>query len=124
MILNATARWVTGEGKRTKISRLMELTGWLTIKEQVEVSTALLTWKMIHLNRPERPRGRLSLNDHLEIQVEPPRLLLTEEAYRWRSAREWNKIPLNIRQMENANCFKKNLKKWILQRRTTPGDHD
>ena len=124
VLLNDTARWVTGASKRTRISRLMDLTGWLTVKEQVEMSTALLIWKMIHLSKPERPRERLSVNEMLEIQIESPRLLVTEQAFRWRSALEWNNIPLNIRQIENVDNFKKNLKKWILLKRSAPAEPD
>ena len=51
---NLAARWVTGARKRTKISTLLELTGWFSIQEMERISTATQVWKMIHHGTPRR----------------------------------------------------------------------
>ena len=122
VLVNSTARWITGMSRKTRISKLMEQIGWLDIREQIILTTAVITWKMIYLNKPARPMERLTITQDLRIQVEEPRLLFSEECFRWRSARIWNDIPLEIRQIGNVVRFKKHLRKWILLKRTIPPD--
>ena len=89
----------------------MEITGWLDVKEQVPLSTAVITWKIVHLDKPARPKERMIITADLRIQVEEPRLFFTEDCFRWRSARIWNDIPQEIRLLGNVAAFKKQLKK-------------
>ena len=122
VLINATARWITGMSRRTRVSTLMDKTGWLDVKEQIFLTTAVITWKIVHLDKPARPKERMFITEDLSIQVEEPRLLFTEECFRWRSARVWNDIPQDMRRIGNVAAFKKQLKKWILMKRTIPPD--
>ena len=113
VIINDTARWVMGMSKRSKVSTLMEKTGWLDVKELQYSPGRWSTW-----TSQLRSKERMTVNNDLQIQVEKPRLLFTEDCFRWRYAREWKDIPIEIRQIGNVANFKRQLKKWILQKRT------
>ena len=42
-----------------------------------------------------------------------PQCSLNENSFRWRSTRYWNKLPLELRKMDNLVKFKKSLKTWV-----------
>ena len=117
ILVNAAARWATGAGKRIRISELMERTGWLTLREQAFVATAVQTWKLVHYGTPARLLESMWIEDDLEISVERPRLLFSENSYRWRATRQWNEIPSEIRQTVSISSFKKQLKRHIKELR-------
>ena len=123
IILNNTARWATGLTRRAKIMTLMETTGWLTIKEQIRTATATQTWKLVHLNKPERMRSRYTLTADLKLEIPPPRLLFSENCYRSRASREWNQLSAELRQIDKLATFKRLLKRLILEDRKIPPDH-
>ena len=80
-VLNSTARWVTGLPRRTKVSKLMEKTGWYTIKEQIKISTALQSWKICHLQKPGRLHQSLKLDVNNKMLPTDPRLLATKRCF-------------------------------------------
>ena len=107
VILNAAARWATGLGKRTRVLTLMERTGLLTIKEQTRLSTAVLTWKIVYLDRPARTASKIQVTVDLKIQVERPRLQITPACFRWWADREWNELSTDLRHVANVSNFQK-----------------
>ena len=66
---------------------------------------------------------RMQVDNNLDIQVDKPRLQFTENCFRWRSAEQWNRTPLEIRQLGNVTLFKKHYRKWILSERSRPPDN-
>ena len=117
VILNATARWVTGKPRRTRTRELMKDTGWFTIVEQVKIATATFTWKLVHLKKPARLLQRMRILNDYKIEVVDPRLQISQRAYRWRAGVEWNLLPQDMRQEQSLGCFKRKLKKLVLQDR-------
>ena len=93
-LMNATARWVTGLKKRTRTTILLEKTGWLSVREQLILSTAVITWKLVNLGKPGRLLLRMQVLDNKEIQTTPNRLQTNKEAMRWRAARTWNQLTM------------------------------
>ena len=123
--MNTAARWVTGKSRRTKIAELMRLTGWLTIKEQIKLTTAVFTWKVVHLRIPKRLYDRMTLNDEYKIETREPRLQFSTDCYRWRAAHQWNSMPLEIRMELSIARFKGQIRRMILGQRTwDPGDNN
>ena len=92
-VMNATARWATGLPRRTRISTLLEVTGWLSVREQARVATAVQVWKLVHYGKPQRLQERMTVLDDLTIQVQDPRLMFSHNHFRWRATREWNNRP-------------------------------
>ena len=120
VVMNAAARWATGLHRRTKISTLLNRTGWYSIREMIRISTVTQIWKMVHLGKPQRPLERWQINEKLEIAVDPPRLQHSKRCFRWRGSREWNLLPEELRENRSLYSFKKNLKKYIKQQRQVP----
>ena len=56
----------------------MKAAGWLHIREQILLSTLVYTWKVIHTMRPLRMHDRFRLTDDLKINIQDPRLQLSQ----------------------------------------------
>ena len=74
IILNTAARWITGLGHGTRIRSLMTAVDWLTVKEQILMTTLIQTWKIVHLQIPPHILERMSISEDLLIQIDRPRL--------------------------------------------------
>ena len=123
VIWNTTARWVTGRGRRTKMTELMTLTGWMTIKEQIRLATAIFTWKIVYLRIPRRLNNRMTLDENYLIQTREPRLQFSTNCYRWRAASQWNALSLEMRTEKSIAKFKGQVRRMIIgQRNWDPGD--
>ena len=101
VIQNAAARWCTGMGRRTKSTRLLDKTGWLSVVEQIRQATAVFTWKLVHLGKPRRLLDRFQINHDLSITMDQPRLLFMKNCLRWRAVSQWNDLPQSLRDMSN-----------------------
>ena len=53
VLMNTAARWVSGCNKKTRINTLMKKVGWFDVKEQIFISTAIQTWKIVNWDRPQ-----------------------------------------------------------------------
>ena len=58
------------------------------------------------------------IGDDWRISTSSPRLQITASAFRWRSRELWNRLPDNIRLLDNISGFKKHLRTWIVGRRS------
>ena len=123
VIVNSAARWTTGLGRRTRTTQLMKSTGWLTVKEQVRVSTSVLTWKLLHLGKPARLAEGMQITPDWKIEIELPRLQFSQTCLKWRAASQWNDLPQDLRELPTIAAFKRQVKRQILSERTwDPGD--
>ena len=121
IVQNAAARWVTGHHRRTRVSTLLEATGWLSIPEMSKMSTATQLWKVIYLNTPKRMSEQLSWNNETKlIATREPRLLFSRQNFNFRATTNWNTIPEAIRTNKNLSSFKKQMKQWIIDQRLRP----
>ena len=119
---NKVARWITGSGKRTRISTLMEQVGWFTILEQVKIHSLTQIWKIINLARPELLRENIELTEDNLISTNKPRLQLTKLGFLWRTSKYWNNLPLDLRMTKTLPGFKRKLKNWTKERREIEPD--
>ena len=122
VLMNATARWATGMPRKTKIPDLMDKTGWLTIVEQIKLSTLVQAWKLVHHRLPHRILNRMNITQDLKIEVDNPRLQITAAGIRIRAAREWNQVPDELRYTLSIGSFKRQAKKMILLQRNREPD--
>ena len=123
-ILNSTARYVTGEGRRTSSRWLMTQYGWLYVSELIILHSLTTLWKVVWLSSPFHLKLRISVDDDLKITTAPDRLKITAKSYTWRSAHTWNSLPDEIRHIWLAPLLKKFRKKmadcfkiyaWMMQ---------
>ena len=123
VLLNTTARWVSGKGRRTRVSKLMEVVGWFSIREQIYISTALQTWKIVHWQRPLRMRDRWTISQDRTITLPGPRLHFSQGCYRWRAALLWNQLSPELREEVSISNFKRMIKRHVLDGRDMdPGE--
>ena len=120
IVMNSIARWATGLPKRTKISKLLEKTGWFSIREAIRISTIIQIWKIIHYGKPQRLLERMTVNEELDISVKAPRLVMSRNCFRWRGPRDWNALPRDLREINTLGTFKRKLKRHIRDLRTAP----
>ena len=113
VILNIAARWATGLGRRTRITKLMKTAGWLTVKEQIRVATLVYTWKSVHLGKPPRPLERMTITPDKKIIVQEPRLMFSKDCYRWRGSSMWNDLPQELRELKSISSFKRQLRRLV-----------
>ena len=120
--MNTAARWVSGKGRKTRTSTLMQTVGWFSAKELIRISTATQTWKLVYLARPERLLSRMQIMNDKTIAVQMPRLQFSSEVFRWRASREWNQLPIQLREVGNLGRFKRLLKVHLKELRDRPPD--
>ena len=121
-VQNRAARWVTSSSKRTKVSKLLKDTGWLSISELAIYHTLLQLWKILRLGKPDAMYTEFTLTVDLLVNTTVPRLQFTMDGFRWRSTTTWNTLPKEIRCINKLPVFKKAVKSWIKSRRQEEPD--
>ena len=117
VVLNTAARWSTGLGKRTRIQTLMEAAGLMSIKEQTKISTAVLTWKIVHLSKPMRLKEKMTVTQDFMIETTVPRLEFSTNCFRWRATQQWNDMSSEMRQEQSLIAFKRQYRRKVLDER-------
>ena len=107
-IVNNSARYILNGARRWKTDRLMAEVNWLRVDEMMEFHSLLTLWKIL----------KFVIGDDWRISTSSPRLQITASAFRWRSRELWNRLPDNIRLLDNISVFKKHLRTWIVGRRS------
>ena len=118
VVLNNTARFVTGLGKRTSKRPLMVACGWLDIEEMIVYHSILQMWRTINLKVPLYLYRKLTINEDTTIETTIPRLQNTQIGYRWQTVQNWNELSQDIRENKSLISFKKQVKKWLVEKRT------
>ena len=125
VILNMTARFITGAHKRTSSRTLMNSINWLNIRELVQYHTLIMAWKVVHHNTPQHLHNKINQDQDLKMTTMNPRLQNTELALRWRICNSWNELETQTRQINTLARYKSAVKTWIEARRTPdPGPAD
>ena len=122
--LNKTARLVTRLPYYTSSKRLMQMCGWMTVKQLVKYHTILLVHKTIMSKKPVYISNRLSREHSCRTRQESSgcirldqsfksRTDLPKKSFRYRGAHDYNSIPPELRTTASMTSFKTKLKKWI-----------
>ena len=61
VVINNTARWITGMGKRTSRSKLMKACKWLHLEELTLLHSLTTLWKIIKLDTPRNLRSKFNV---------------------------------------------------------------
>ena len=117
VLINNTARVITGLGRRCSTFTLMNRLDWLTIKEMVELHSVTMVWKIVNFGMPDYLKGMYEVTGDKSVRMNPPRLQSTADNFRHRGAIIWNVLEDSTRQCETLNMFKKLVKRSILERR-------
>ena len=120
-LINRTARWITGAGRREKINKLMTECGWLKFEDLVQYQTIISLWKIIRLETPGYMKDKIRPVEDNKVETQLPRLMTTTLSFRWRTTRSWNSMPNELRSNTSLPRFKKQLKKWLMNKKTLSG---
>ena len=119
VIMNNSARFVTGAGRRAKSRDLMDAVKWLNIREMTQLHTSVLAWKTIKLGTPQHLADNIHLAQDNNIYTTIPRLQHTQQSLRWRMCQDWNALPPEIKEINSLPRFKHRVKSWIKSSRVT-----
>ena len=122
--LNAAARFVLNARKVTRQEELMSGCNWLNVKEMAEFTSLVQLWKVLRWQIPEYMVESFTIQEDDTIWTEKPRLLLTAQAWRCRSANNWNNLPEFLRAEMRLKAFKLKLRRWIVERRNADVEPD
>ena len=124
VIMNKTARFVTGGKQREHTMELMKSINWLTIRELVKYHTTIMAWKLVYLKSPRHMTENIHINQDNTLTTTTPRLQNTKLGLRWRMVNNWNDTPTDIRNIQNIARFKTKLKTWIKSLRSEIEDEN
>ena len=120
-ILNETARFVMGKPRRTSTYKLMTSCNWMYVCELVNYHSMIMMWNVVNRNTPLHLRMNIDIDENCRLSTGPARLQTTLTSYRWRSIPMWNELDDDLKFNRSLPAFKRNLKRWIILQRTTPG---
>ena len=93
---------------------------WLPIRQRISFKLLLLVYKCLHNQGPIYLTNCLSVyvpnrqlrssNDYLRLVYPITRVLAGDRTFTVAASKEWNKLPVYIRQSSSTNIFKKALK--------------
>ena len=115
-VQNAAARLVVKGNKRTPITETIKELHWLRVESRIVFKVLLLVFKSLH--------GQCSKNLELKFKSNSSRALLETRGYKTQYGRRtftyagprlWNALPLSVRQENDINNFKNELKLFCLK---------
>ena len=116
---NRIARFVTGKKRTTKTSVLLNECNWLDIKELTEYHSQVQIWKTLRWGKPEYLVEKLRTDTEDKMYTDHPRLQLTAGSFRWKAVDQWRMLPDSVTGQIVLPKFKRKLKEWLKDRRTT-----
>ena len=116
-MINMAMRMVTGLGRTTKQSKLMQSCNWMDIGEITTYYSLVQMWKYVKWNISGYMEDKLSIMDEDKISTSHPRLQITARAYRHRTTESWNLLPHDLRYENAISKFKAGVKNWIKEQR-------
>ena len=117
VILNKTARYVNGLGRRSPTQGLMESCHWLDIRRLEKLHSLTLMWKILWMRTPLHLHRKITVNEDYILSTQVARLQSTQASYRWRTISTWNSLPHNIRQIQSLKKFKTAVRRWLKESR-------
>jgi hypothetical protein len=121
---NRAARVVTKLDWYTPTAELLNQCGRLSVHQLVVYHSVVLVYKVIQNKSPKFLHSMFSAEytyqtkqarDGMIRHTRDLDLGLTASSFRWRAARSFDELPLEIRKLETAQLFKKAAKAWIKQ---------
>ena len=124
---NRAARIVTKLDWGTPSALLLKQCGWLSVQQLVVYHSVVLVFKIILSESPKYLHSMFSAKySYKTSQAQGGfikhsrkfRLEVTSSSFRWRAAKAFNELPLEIRNMKTLKEFKKAARNWVM--RNTP----
>ncbi|XP_068729146.1 uncharacterized protein [Montipora capricornis] len=126
-IQNSAVRLVCSLPRFCHISPTLFSLHWLPVCFRIEFKLLILAFKVIHGLAPQyitdlinvkQQFGRMMLRSQSELQLLPPRTItktLGGRSFMASTPKLWNRLPSNIRAVNDLNCFKTLLKTHLFR---------
>ena len=124
VVQNIAARMVTRRSKRTRQVDLMADCGWLNLSELTQYYSLLQMWKTVWWKTPQYMDRLIEIEDDNLLSTSRPRLLQTANTFRWKTVHHWNQMSDSLRLEPRIGRFKKQVKQWLISKRTTDPSQD
>ena len=118
VVLNRAARFILDKPKKTRQTELMSQCNWLNVNKLTRYHSLLQMWKVIRLQVPKYLVDRFSVDGEDMVDTNPPRLQLTVTSWRCATSESWNNLPTILREERSMRCFKKCLRRQIIDERS------
>ena len=133
IVQNKTARAVTKKGRKTHIRTLLKECGWLSVHQLGVYHSLVLVFKIFTTRSPQYLYQKLSgtqgetryetrysqkLSANQLIKLGPDSMAqsdIARSSFKYRATRQWNELPVEIKQFKTINEFKVELRKWIIE---------
>ena len=124
---NAAAKLIKRARKFDHVTPLLKQLHWLPIKDRIAFKIMCLTFKALHNRTPSylvdihhlyHPTRSLRSSHHQLLTV--PRMNRKnagERSFAYAAPSLWNKLPLELRMIDNYSCFKSKLKTFCSSNR-------
>ena len=115
VLQNKAARIVTYCPPRSSREMMYNKLKWLTVHQLISYHTLLTVFKIRQSGEPEYLAGFLKRDSRTSrIVITNTTLTLTMKSFVWRGSRDWNLIPLNLRNSVKIGHFKRGVKDWVV----------
>jgi len=122
-VQNTLARVVTGTRRRDRIKPVLHELHWLPVAQRCEYKIALITHKVLSTGQPEYLRSLITeYQPTRHLRSEGKRLLAKPSglssaaasgSFTCSSEAIWNKLPEDLRKVQNLKTFKSRLKTFL-----------
>ena len=122
VIQNKVARVVARVDWGTPVKEIFNQVGWLSVNQLAFYHTVLLVYKVKVSKQPKYLSNMFNWSykyntrqaDRGQIRLEGrPKLELANQGFKWRAARQFNQLPVDILNSKSINVFKNRVKPWI-----------
>ena len=72
----------------------------------------ILTWKVVHMEKPMHIFNKIRVNEEFMIDYTEPRLQFTDRGFRHRTSQNWNALDQD-QDNKSISQFKRRLKTWV-----------
>merc|ERR1711867_355798 len=122
--LNKAAKLVTRLPYCTSSRKLMQMCGWMTVKQLVKYHTIIMVHKTIMDKKPVFMSSRLPTYHSYRTRKDSSGCVRLDQtfrsrndlplrSFRYRGAQDYNSIPAELRSAATMTSFKTKLKRWI-----------
>ena len=127
LIQNHAARLIVGAKKKDHITPILIQLHWLPIKYRIDYKIALLSFKCINNMAPQYlqtliqiyvPRRSLRSSNDNSVLIKPAMKYKSygERSFSFYAPFIWNSLPFELRNCDNINIFKKQLKTYFFKK--------
>ena len=118
VVQNRAARLVTRLSWYTPTRVLLNQCDWLSVRQMIFLHTVVQIWKLVIHKAPQNIYSQLKpastrSGDLGTLSIPSTETAIGRNSFMVRGLLAWNRVPKEIRQIQNLHTFKKKLRTWI-----------